>query len=395
MRFETCKINKNCNIKNLDFVPRKIYTIDSRVCRNGWIAEYQIGEKSTSGVIYRTCCQQHCGNKNVRYVMKQVNFGVQTHQISSEENLIREAEFQIRAAEYGIAPKIYQIIIGDNQGILIMDMLKGSSLRKQIEKILLSEKSHSNKKKIIHNYMNTAKNLIHSLHEIGIFHGDTHLNNFMIESTNVADWGDMKVIDFGLSENINNVGNIKNVKKSEDFSQMYSDLGVLKHQLQENYRLSNEDLSILDGEQEKVYQLINSLILDEKSYKRDEEILLDDIEELRMSIKDARETDMFDDDEAEKSRSILLSLITRYYKLGRDEEEIKKLLLKLVQFMNKYYKNLDEYEYQIDFQFGRKTRKIRKSRKVSRKIRKSRKTKKSRKASRKIRKSKKIRKSRK
>jgi tRNA A-37 threonylcarbamoyl transferase component Bud32 len=40
--------------------------------------------------------------------------------------------------------------------------------------------------------------MIDKLHEIGISHGDTHINNFMIDKT-----GKLYLIDFGLSKNLN------------------------------------------------------------------------------------------------------------------------------------------------------------------------------------------------
>lgn len=392
IQFDTCKINENCNIENIDFIPKKIYTHDRRICKNGWIAEYQIGEKSSSGVIYRTCCRKFCKDNNMRYVMKKVNFGVTTHQnTSSEQIFLREAEFQIRAAEHGLAPKIYQILVGDDAGILIMDMLTGSSVRKQIEKILLSKRSHSDKRKIIHNYIYSVVYLINNLHEIGILHGDTHLNNFMIESTKIYDAGDMKIIDFGLAQNVGDD------KPSSDFITLYTDLGKLKNQLLElkqkkkNISISNQDLSILDEKQQEIENLIRFLSAKEREEEKNidsADKILSDINKLRQDIVDAKDTDSVDES-FEDFYNQLNYIIIRYFKLNVEESEIRDKIVKIANFLNKYNdeNDLNMEPIEIVRRFGKKSKKsVKKSRKVRKSKKSAKKSRKSAKKSRKVRK---------
>lgn len=192
----SCNDQNACRIDGaIDW--NSLYMYDDRCRQNGWRKIEQTGVRSTIGEIWISKCDD--GNKESdRYIMKIVNYGQATHQgITSEEELLKEVTFQHRASQQGLAPPIYQVLMKEQRGMIIMRIAGEATVLEVIEEILADDEIPVDEKRDrINRYLMGAIDLVRRLHENGILHGDPHLNNIMLDRD-----GRMSIIDFGLSRN--------------------------------------------------------------------------------------------------------------------------------------------------------------------------------------------------
>jgi tRNA A-37 threonylcarbamoyl transferase component Bud32 len=163
--------------------------------------------------------------------MKIVNYGQATHQgLTSEEELLKEVTFQHRASQQGLAPPIYQVLMKEQRGMIIMKIAGEATVLEVIEEILEDDKIPVDEKRNrINRYLMGAIDIVRRLHENGILHGDPHLNNIMLDRN-----GRMSIIDFGLSRDRKHGEN-----PNTDFRQLIMQL----NHISENY---HGDQTILD-----------------------------------------------------------------------------------------------------------------------------------------------------
>ena len=125
-----------------------------------WEIKGKIGEDSVYGEVYAACCKADC-----THVMK-------IQKISPKTSTDQENEMQVIAAEKGMAPPIVDSYVCDNNSIIIMKAMKRTvgDLMKEI----FDPKVHL----LI---VKECVSLIKKFHKMGYIHGDTHLNNFMVD----------------------------------------------------------------------------------------------------------------------------------------------------------------------------------------------------------------------
>ena len=122
-------------------------------------------------------------NNGCNYVMKIIPFGGIFH-----TPFYREVNLQKEAAALDIAPPVSESWVCEdlNFGVIIMP-----SLEKTLWDILQDETIETTTKD---EYIKDAETILRTLNDNNIYHGDAHVDNFMIDDT-----GHLKIIDFGKS----------------------------------------------------------------------------------------------------------------------------------------------------------------------------------------------------
>ena len=151
------------------------------------------------GKVYSICNS----SENCHFIAKILNI--------KKENVKKEIAFQLKAISLHVAPKIYQVCYNkpEKTALIIMEKLD-YTLETIIENVLKSTELTIDAKKILfHELLQFIVDAIKILHNHGITHGDSHLQNFMYNK-NLEKW---QIIDFGLAtDDIHD--------KNEDFEQL-------------------------------------------------------------------------------------------------------------------------------------------------------------------------------
>lgn len=211
---DECMIASNPD--SLILEAKKVYIPDSgKTC--AWELGEIMGERSASGVIYNTKC-----GSDAKYIYKQVSYIRPVEQLrigyinTTDEEFIRECDIQMDMASHGLSPKIHQIFTGENWGGIIMDMIRGVTVKRWILDQLVNHPDTADKN--VYDMLTQVIKMIEIIHSYGITHGDTHLNNFMISGDKLL------VIDFGLSKYINELNVAEqNDSKRNDFEMLIRD----------------------------------------------------------------------------------------------------------------------------------------------------------------------------
>lgn len=153
--------------------------------------DQNIGEESSNGKVYQICKNDE--NEDCTYVMKVIKIdddsSLDVYNI--EENLLEkggvEVMMQNACAEHELCLPVEDSWNCDN-GKTVVIITKMA--RETLYRFLVNEESD----KIITKYTREAIQLIKDLHLNGIYHGDTHLNNFMFTHDDK-----LKFIDLGSS----------------------------------------------------------------------------------------------------------------------------------------------------------------------------------------------------
>jgi len=185
------------------------------------------GATSNVAVIFPVCL-----SNEEKYIGKVIPYSVTP---SGWEGIIREIEIQNKAARTLQVPKIVMYFLGPNNAVIIMDKIEGDTINSKLIEIIESAKDEQEakkeeakkeeaKKKISAIYQSVQTSL-DILHTNGIYHGDSHLENFMYES-NEKNKHETKIwiIDFGHSSiDIDK----KHVKILEDYMCLRSAFTIL------------------------------------------------------------------------------------------------------------------------------------------------------------------------
>lgn len=140
------------------------------------------GEKGhgVQGTVHEVCKNNDCD-----YVMKIIIFnGGYTR-----KHFLKEVELQKEAFRLGVAPEIIDSWICEDPdiGVIIMP-----ALQKTLGDVL---RDVNVKKEVKDGYVKDAFEILHTLHQNNIYHGDSHLQNFMVDFNNK-----LKIIDFGFAK---------------------------------------------------------------------------------------------------------------------------------------------------------------------------------------------------
>jgi tRNA A-37 threonylcarbamoyl transferase component Bud32 len=119
----------------------------------------------------------------------------------------REVHMQMIASDAGLAPHIWETMETDTGRIIIMDGLDGT-----LKQYILKNPADTEI------YMRAAIKILLSLHQLNMYHGDAHLDNFMYGSN-----GRLYLIDFGESYMVKP----KTVYLTRDFARLFEEYQYL------------------------------------------------------------------------------------------------------------------------------------------------------------------------
>lgn len=180
-------------------------------CEDGWVLnDNPIGEESHFGSIFFSTCNTE-DDRIKRYIAKVIR---QTQETGMISDILKEMEIQQYVYNHCpvITTPVYQVFVEKNDQFVIMitDLIDGQTVRRYMEtklKTFSSENLKNVKKMLIYckkflKYLNMRCN---------VYHGDSHLNNFMITNDEKV----LKMIDFGNGEILE--GKDKEYKKQKYF----------------------------------------------------------------------------------------------------------------------------------------------------------------------------------
>jgi tRNA A-37 threonylcarbamoyl transferase component Bud32 len=153
--------------------------------------------KGGYGQTYDTCCGKNCD-----YITKIIPFQYEktkkTH-VFTKSDFLNEIENAQIAGKANIAPKILKASYNNNEGVIIMEKLKGKMLKSRHARYIKDapEQTPAQVKRNAKQLAMEIGPLIRKLHSLGIFHGDAHRYNIM--KTTKQKGGIWKLIDFGMS----------------------------------------------------------------------------------------------------------------------------------------------------------------------------------------------------
>ena len=149
--------------------------------------------------------------------------------------IISEIKIQNKAHQKALAPEILMYFLGQYKSVIIMDKIEGDTINSKLIEIIENAKEEAKKEKNEHEIISQAKKKIlqiyesvktslESLHTKGIYHGDSHLENFMYESKQE---NTIWIIDFGHSCIDVDTTSKKHVKILEDYMCLRSAFTIL------------------------------------------------------------------------------------------------------------------------------------------------------------------------
>ena len=196
-----------CNIRqtgqDIFFRAKKIFNTSSYPCDTQWeISENSIGEESSNGLVY----EGNCDGESKEYALKYINL----KNLSTQDlkNIAKEINIQqLVYKKSGFTTPIYQIFINDEYLMFVTDKLNTTVYRYLMRMIKRDTSLQT---------IETLKKILKTCYDISIelmkthniFHGDEHLNNFMLTddfNEENFDPSAIKIIDFGKTNVYNSI----------------------------------------------------------------------------------------------------------------------------------------------------------------------------------------------
>ncbi len=134
-------------------------------CDTYWRLLEEIGEEGSHAEIWSVCCNENCN-----HVLKYMPYENNTF-----DAILNEMRIQNGCSIIGLCPKIEDAWICKDGGVIVMDLYEMT-----VKQLLLEFKTDAVRNKILAHVVS----MVDKLHIKGIFHGDLHLDNIMVKSTN-------------------------------------------------------------------------------------------------------------------------------------------------------------------------------------------------------------------
>lgn len=135
------------------------------------------------GVVMETTCE-----KKDKYVTKVIQFG----NCYSIDKFYREVWAQNEAATAGIAPRILESHVTNTQAVIVMERVFGQTVDALNQKHVTSARSDADLSRKAARLAAQIGKTLSTLHRLGIAHGDSHVQNMIVDGT-----GRVNLIDFG------------------------------------------------------------------------------------------------------------------------------------------------------------------------------------------------------
>lgn len=227
-----CKLTS----KKTLFEARKMYIdkMEGKICEDGWVIDDdRIGEISGNADIFPSKCK----NNDKIYAAKFIKL-VRLLDLKSVMNEIL-IQNKLYSRCKSVTIPIYQAFIDKNNtyAILIMDLIKGMTVRRYITDAIRNPDHINNIIEIVSHCKKLIKFLFY---KCLIIHGDSHLNNFMINPIDST----IKIIDFGNSREI-----VPLTKKEFDLFRIRPEFFIkqLEQPIKNDTEKYKKDLSTIDS----------------------------------------------------------------------------------------------------------------------------------------------------
>lgn len=219
---------------NREGIPQqyKDYEIFVKTGKNQHIINCTIGSEATGATSNVAEIFPVCLSGGEKYIGKVIPYSVTP---GGCKGIISEIEIQNKAHQGELAPEILMYFLGESNAVIIMNRIVGNTINSKLIDIIETVKKNQQEKnideaktKILQIYKSVKKSL-DNLHEKRIYHGDSHLENFMYESEDESQQESKQetkiwIIDFGHSSiDIDK----KNVKILEDYMCLRSAFTIL------------------------------------------------------------------------------------------------------------------------------------------------------------------------
>lgn len=147
----------------------EILITSNESCQHKWIPRTEIGTEGTYGEIWSACCNRNNQN-DCNHVLKYMpyNDGIR---INTREDIINEINVQNQCSVRNLCPKIRDAWLSETGGAFVMELYTLT-----VKQLLLTKPDIKDKQNILANIIT----LIDKLHRYGIYHGDLHLDNIMV-----------------------------------------------------------------------------------------------------------------------------------------------------------------------------------------------------------------------
>ena len=166
-----------------------------------------------------------CLSNEDKYIGKVIPYSVTP---DGWRGIISEIEIQNKAVTNDCkVPQIVMYFLGLDNAVIIMDKIEGDTINSKLIEIIENakeQKDHKEAKVKILQIYESVKISLESLHTNGIYHGDSHLENFMYESKQE---NTIWIIDFGHSCIDVDTTSKKHVKILEDYMCLRSAFTIL------------------------------------------------------------------------------------------------------------------------------------------------------------------------
>lgn len=199
------------------------YSLKRSSCdSNTWHIAHRTGEESSYGEMWQACCNNDCN-----YVLKyqtfgrpeRYEFGGESYEKVTRKSIEKEIELQNKIADEGLTVHITDAWFCKNGGVIIMPALE-NTVRNLIQYVY-------DDPEIISKIIDKCLYLVKKLHKKGFYHGDTHLNNFMV--TKRGKNYKYYFIDFGRSGKLD--GDKEFIR--QDYISIYMDLNNIKDNIKD------------------------------------------------------------------------------------------------------------------------------------------------------------------
>jgi serine/threonine protein kinase len=217
-------------MKQLCYPVKEKLLVNDEECLEKWELLKRIGEESTYAEVWIVCCNGNCD-----YVLKYLPY----ENDNTKEGIIEELNVQNKCSELDLCPKIADAWLCDEGGAIVMEIFQVT-----IANLLLQYKSDVVRNIILANVIA----MLDKLHYHGFYHGDAHLNNFMVKEEKIEKGNyteeekyNLKnykyyFIDFGKSGKLKDMGD-PNIEK--DYKEVYDHLLDLVDENSEDIGLKN------------------------------------------------------------------------------------------------------------------------------------------------------------
>ena len=138
--------------------------IVDKTCPENWKFYEEIGEEGNYGQIYGACCKKDCN-----YILKYLPY----ENDNTTVMILKEIELQTKCSSIGLCPKVEDAWLCKEGGAIVMERFETT-----VANLLVQYKTDKVRNLILANVVS----LLDKLHKNGVYHGDAHLNNFMVKA---------------------------------------------------------------------------------------------------------------------------------------------------------------------------------------------------------------------